>query len=102
MILCDDPQDETCEKDLENLCPPGFHLCFQPEFVALNDNWQYIVPSADTPVGGIYLAGRPVGGIYCPEFLNVADAWTLTFRNNFIFMCNRWKIHTILPFILEF
>ena len=61
MILCDDPQDETCEKDLENLCPPGFHLCFQPEFVALNNNWNYTVPRTQRPVGAIYCRGTSSG-----------------------------------------
>ena len=54
MILCDDPQDQTCERDLLTLCPAGFHLCSHLEFNVLNDNWDVTVPKDQSPVGDIY------------------------------------------------
>jgi len=54
MLLCDDPEDATCEKDLAILCPTGFHLCTHLEFNALNDGWDVTVPRQQSPVGEIY------------------------------------------------
>merc|ERR1719369_2449583 len=58
MVLCDDPSDQTCEKDMESLCPENFHLCSYLEFNALNDNWNTEVSSRK----------RPVGEIHCTSF----------------------------------
>ena len=57
MMVCDDPNDATCEQDLEQLCPPTWHLCTYTEYNARNDGWNY-------PVGGGTIV---VGEIYCRQ-----------------------------------
>merc|ERR1719430_524346 len=54
MVLCDDPTDQTCEKDMEKLCPAGWHLCTYLEFNYLNDLWSYKIDTSRRPVGEIY------------------------------------------------
>merc|ERR1712183_632009 len=61
MVLCHDPDDETCQKDLETLCPVGFHLCTYIEFNQLNDAWNITVPSTQRPVGEIYCRSSSAG-----------------------------------------
>lgn len=39
IVVCDDPQDSTCEQDFETLCPNNYHLCSAEEYNAGNDNW---------------------------------------------------------------
>jgi len=67
MVLCDDPKDETCERDMQTICPSGFHLCTHLEFWTLNDNWnETFTPPA-----------RPIGEIYCRKNGNGAGHFTL-------------------------
>jgi len=39
MVLCDDPNQNTCEQDFEKLCPLEYHLCSHLEFKNLNNKW---------------------------------------------------------------
>jgi len=58
MVLCDDPADSVCERDLETICPAGFHLCTPTEFNTLNDNWNYKINQDQRPVGEINCQGE--------------------------------------------
>jgi len=58
MVLCDDPTDSVCERDLETICPAGFHLCTPTEFNTLNDNWDVKINSKVRPVGEINCRGK--------------------------------------------
>jgi len=58
MVLCDDPADSVCERDLETICPAGFHLCTPTEFNTLNDNWNYKINKDQRPVGEINCRGK--------------------------------------------
>ena len=72
MVLCDDPEDKTCEMDMQELCPSGFHLCTHLEFWTLNDNWK-----GELNATSIYHKGRPIGEIYCRENGGTAGQFTL-------------------------
>ena len=43
MIVCDDPNNQTCEEDMEDLCPANWGLCSYQQFVNRNANWNYAV-----------------------------------------------------------
>jgi len=58
MVLCDDPTDSVCEKDLETICPAGFHLCTPTEFNTLNDNWNFKIDVNQRPLGEINCQGN--------------------------------------------
>lgn len=68
MVLCKDENRNTCEKDLEILCPVGWHLCSQKEFNNRNDDWNYNwKDSSDNGPGNTNTDrdGIPFGVIYC-------------------------------------
>ncbi|HLT34733.1 MAG TPA: DUF4215 domain-containing protein [Enhygromyxa sp.] len=54
MVVCDDPNNATCEEDGETLCPIGWGLCSRDQFINRNDGWDY-------PLVGKVV----VGEIYC-------------------------------------
>ena len=54
MIVCEDPDHQTCEQDFEQLCPDAWHLCTPEEHHARNDNW-----------GNPNHLGRALGVIVC-------------------------------------
>merc|ERR1719244_1670227 len=72
MVLCDDLQDKTCERDMEILCPSGFHLCTHLELGTLNDNWE-----EKFNISGRQSNGRPLGEIYCRGDSGNAGHFTL-------------------------
>ena len=39
MMVCDDPNDQTCEQDVERLCPTGWGLCNYMQYTRRNDAW---------------------------------------------------------------
>jgi len=41
MVVCDDPNDQTCEQDFESLCPPGWGLCTREQYNNRNDGWNF-------------------------------------------------------------
>lgn len=57
-VVCDDPQDDTCEQDAEQLCPMDWHLCGYEEFLVRNNAWDFPLGQDDPVV---------VGEIYCRE-----------------------------------
>ena len=71
MVLCDDLEDKTCERDMQMLCPSGFHLCTHLEFWALNDNWE----------GNFNASERPIGEIYCGQDSWSAGHFTLMYQD---------------------
>ncbi|WP_157595322.1 DUF4215 domain-containing protein [Plesiocystis pacifica] len=56
MVVCDDPNDQTCEQDMAQLCPAGWGLCSRPQYVARNDGWTYSL-TAKIVVGDAYCRG---------------------------------------------
>jgi cysteine-rich repeat protein len=62
MIVCDDPNNLTCEQDLETLCPPGWGLCSYQQFVARNAGWNYAVDNQTVVVAEIYCRGGSGAG----------------------------------------
>ena len=75
MVLCDDREDKTCEMDMQELCPSGFHNCTRLEFRTLNDNWK-----GEFNISGSH-KGRPIGEIYCRGYSGDAGHFTLGFRD---------------------
>lgn len=59
MVICNDPHDVTCEQDFEQLCPVGWGLCSQAQFVHRNEGWMESVD--DDPTAHV------LGEIYCRE-----------------------------------
>jgi cysteine-rich repeat protein len=62
MVVCDDPNDQTCEQDGETLCPVGWGLCTREQYINRNDGWNYF-PGA-TVVGEIHCRGGGGAGHY--------------------------------------
>jgi len=58
-ILCDDPDDSTCEQDMASLCPVDWDLCTHTQFNNRNENWNFLI---DTSGGNRNAA---VGEILC-------------------------------------
>ncbi|EDM80217.1 hypothetical protein PPSIR1_36242 [Plesiocystis pacifica SIR-1] len=54
MMVCDDLSDSTCERDAEQLCPAGWQLCTQPQFVERNDGWGFGAGASTVLVGEIH------------------------------------------------
>ena len=54
MVVCDDPNNLTCEQDIETLCPGGWGLCSYQQFVNRNDGWNYAVNGQNVVVAEIY------------------------------------------------
>ncbi|HVI02865.1 MAG TPA: DUF4215 domain-containing protein [Enhygromyxa sp.] len=59
MVVCDDPNNATCEEDGESLCPVGWGLCTHPQFTNRNTGWNYAL-GGNVVVGEIYC--RPGSG----------------------------------------
>jgi cysteine-rich repeat protein len=64
MIVCDDPNNQTCEQDIETLCPPGWGLCSYQQFINRNANWNYVVNNQTIVVAEIYCRGGGGAGHY--------------------------------------
>jgi cysteine-rich repeat protein len=64
MIVCDDPNNGTCEQDLETLCPPGWGLCTAQQFNNRNANWNYASGGNNVVVGEIYCRNGGGAGHY--------------------------------------
>ncbi|WP_106393252.1 DUF4215 domain-containing protein [Enhygromyxa salina] len=62
MIVCDDPNNQTCEEDMETLCPPGWGLCSYQQYVERNDGWDYAVGGQTVVVAEIYCRGGSGAG----------------------------------------
>jgi cysteine-rich repeat protein len=62
MVVCDDPNDSTCEQDGETLCPVGWGLCSREQFINRNTDWNYAAPT--TVVGEIFCRGGGGAGHY--------------------------------------
>lgn len=45
IVLCDDPNDLTCEQDFETLCPTNYDLCNYVDYNINNDDWAGDVPT---------------------------------------------------------
>jgi cysteine-rich repeat protein len=57
MVVCDDPNNATCEENMETLCPPGWGLCSYQQFINRNANWNYVVNNQTIVVAEIYCRG---------------------------------------------
>jgi cysteine-rich repeat protein len=55
MMVCDDPNDQVCEQDVEALCPSGWGLCSRAQFIRRNDGWNQ---NLGVVVGEIYCRGN--------------------------------------------
>lgn len=64
MKVCDDPTDQTCEQDVEKLCPPNWGLCSYEQFIKRNDGWTYAISSNNVVVAEIYCRGGGGAGHY--------------------------------------
>ena len=62
MVVCDDPNDSTCEEDFAQLCPLTWHLCTEPEFTQRNAGWNDTM--AQTTVGAIHCRANTGCGHY--------------------------------------
>lgn len=40
IVVCKDDSQNTCEKDFEELCPPGYQLCSPNQYNNNNDGWK--------------------------------------------------------------
>ena len=60
-VVCDDPNNNTCEQDVETLCPVGWHLCSRLEHNNRNDGWNYPVGGGTVVVGEIYCRASGAG-----------------------------------------
>ncbi len=79
-MICDHPTDAVCEQDFQTMCPPAWHLCTRPEFIARNDGWSY-VPS-QRPVGEIFCRSGGAAGHFTIGWSNTADAMSVDPTNN--------------------
>lgn len=64
MMICKDPNYNTCEKDLEKFCPGGWHLCSQQEFNGRNDGWNHTSTTAHRALGVIQCRNGGGAGHY--------------------------------------
>ncbi len=64
MMICEDPAHNTCEQDMEKLCPAGWHLCSHLEFYNRNTNWNATVTSSHRALGVIQCRGGGGAGHY--------------------------------------
>ncbi|MCA9688310.1 MAG: DUF4215 domain-containing protein, partial [Myxococcales bacterium] len=62
--VCDDPNNNTCEQDLETLCPIGWHLCTVDEHINRNNGWNHAVNNSNVAVGEIFCRGGGGAGHY--------------------------------------
>ncbi len=58
IVVCDDPQDSTCEQDFATLCPVGYDLCTADQYNAGNDNWDGTV--TERMLGEIHCRGQNI------------------------------------------
>ncbi|MFT4621441.1 MAG: hypothetical protein ACI8PZ_000093 [Myxococcota bacterium] len=59
MVVCDDPDDGTCEQDFGTLCPEGWGLCSRDQFHARNAGWAFDGGTAH--LGAIHCRGAGGG-----------------------------------------
>jgi hypothetical protein len=64
MIVCDDPNNNTCEQDAETLCPLGWGLCSRSQYVNRNNGWNYAVNGGNVVVAEIHCRGASGAGHY--------------------------------------
>lgn len=62
MKVCDDPNDATCEKDVEMLCPVGWGLCSRSQYVNRHNGWTHVVNGSNVVVAEIYCRGGSGAG----------------------------------------
>ncbi|MFO7566481.1 MAG: DUF4215 domain-containing protein [Enhygromyxa sp.] len=63
MVVCDDPNNTTCEEDAETLCPLGWGLCSREQFINRNEGWDYPL-DGNIVVGEIYCRNSGGAGHY--------------------------------------
>jgi cysteine-rich repeat protein len=61
MVVCDDPDNQTCEQDMATLCPVGWGLCSRPQYIERNDGWDYSL-AGKVVVGEVYCRGGSGAG----------------------------------------
>ncbi|MCB9753949.1 MAG: DUF4215 domain-containing protein [Myxococcales bacterium] len=64
-VVCDDPNNATCEQNMAQLCPSGWHLCSRLEHHNRNNSWNF--PVGNNPnvvVGEIYCRAGSGAGHY--------------------------------------
>jgi cysteine-rich repeat protein len=71
MIVCDDPNNQTCEENLETLCPPSWGLCSYQQFINRNAGWNYA--SQAVVVGEIYCRNGGGAGHYTLGVANLGN-----------------------------
>ena len=64
MMICKDPGYNTCEQDMGNLCPSGWHLCSYQEFNHRNDGWNHTSTTSHRALGVIYCRNGGGAGHY--------------------------------------
>src|SRR5262249_16176313 len=51
-VVCDDPNNQTCEQDMAKLCPAGWLLCTQTQHENRRTNWNFpLVAGQEVVVG---------------------------------------------------
>ena len=60
--MCADPNDATCEKDVEMLCPVGWGLCSRSQYVNRHNGWTHVVNGSNVVVAEIYCRGGSGAG----------------------------------------
>jgi cysteine-rich repeat protein len=74
MVVCDDPNNVTCEQDFETLCPAGWQLCSYLQFNERNSGWTFPVSGSGQQV--------VVGEIYCRTAASDAGHFTVPDASN--------------------